>query len=104
MHKVLVTMDAGVLGDAFVAWFDLDGVVIILQRKRQRVEKAVVSFRYPFAHEIMRQVAIVACRGMVVAALLPGIEMVLHHMAVRTRLGVFAEIAGTLPVAERKGA
>ena len=71
VYEVLMAVDAGVLRDEFVARFDLDWVVIVVQRKGDRVEQPVIGLGDPLAHEVMRQVAIVASRHMMMAALLP---------------------------------
>lgn len=66
------------------------------------MKEPVVRLGNPFARKVMRQVAIIASRHVMVAAFLPGVKMLLHHMTVSTRLRIVAEIAGTFSVTERK--
>ena len=48
--------------------------------------------------------AIVAHGDVLVAGMLPRVEMVLHNVAVSARIRVVAQITGALPVTESKGA
>lgn len=100
MNKILVTMDTCTLSNSLVPRLDLNGIVIILEGKCHGMEKSVVTLRHPLSDEIMRQVAIVTRSNVVMTAFLPSVEVILHHMAVNTRIRVIAEVAGTLAIAE----
>ena len=93
MCIVFVAIDAGILRNNFVARFDLDRVVVVLQREGNGVKKAIVRLREPFSNKIVWQVAIVAHRHMTMAAFLPGVEMFLHHVAVCARLRIVTQVA-----------
>lgn len=86
MHEVCVTVDAGSLGDSLVTWFDLDRVFKFARRERQRMKEPVVRLGDPFTKEVMGQMTIVANGHMVMAALLPGIHVALHHVTVHARI------------------
>ena len=90
------------LCDRFITRFSCNWIVIVLKGKRNRVKQAVISFRDPLAHEIVRKVTIVANRDVVMTALLPGIEMILHHVTVGTGIRIVAEIARTFSVSKSK--
>lgn len=96
--------NAGRLRHPFITGLDFDRVMIILQRERQRMKKTVVGFRHPFANVVMRQMTVIANGHMMVTALLPGIHMLLHDVAVHTRLRIVAQIAGALAVSECESA
>ena len=66
------------------------------------MKETVVRFRHPLADWFVRQMAIVAYSHMMVTRLLPGIEVILHRVAVNTGFWVVAQIAGTLAVAKRE--
>ena len=57
---VLMTFAAGVLRHAPAAFLDLDRVVKVARRKRERMKEAVLGFRKILWHEPRRRVAIVA--------------------------------------------
>lgn len=104
MDEILVAVDARFLRYPLIAGLNLDGVVVVLEREGDRMEEAIVALRDPFPNKVMGQVAVVAGRNVMVAALLPRIEVVLHYVAVCTRSGIIAEVAGALPVAKGEGA
>ena len=104
MDEVFMAIEAGVLGDFTIPRLDLNRIVVIAKREGERMEKAVVRFRHVFAYEIVRQVTVVADGHMMMAAMLPGVVVFLHHVAVRTALGIVAEIAGPFAVAKRERA
>ena len=104
VDKVGVAMNARSLSHAPVAGFDLDRVVEVFQREGEGVEEAVVALDDPFADRVMRQMAIVADGDMAMAALLPGVEVVLHDMTIRAAVRIVAEVAPAFAVAEGKGA
>lgn len=60
VDELRVTVQASPLRHAAISRLDLNGVVNLARRKRERVEEAVVSLREPLSCEIMRQVTIVA--------------------------------------------
>ena len=64
------------------------------------MKKAVVCLRYPLSDKVVREVAIIAYRHVTVAALLPRVEVFLHHMAVNARLRVVAQVACSFAVTE----
>ena len=37
-----------------LCWFDLDWIVVVLKRERQRMKKSVIAFNDPFAVRVMR--------------------------------------------------
>ncbi len=88
MHKFLVAIDASALSHLSISGLDSNGVYVSAQCEGQRVEKAVVGLRDPFSDRVMRQMAVIANRDRVMATVLPGIQMVLHDMAIDARLWV----------------
>jgi len=60
MHSICVAGNACPLSDAPVSRLDLDGLVKILKRERQRMIETVVGLGYQPAQMIVRQMAIVA--------------------------------------------
>ena len=102
MYEVAVAADASILRDFLVAGFGLDWVVVVVERECHRMEKTTVCFCDQVAGKFVRQMAIVADGDMMMAALLPGIKMVLHHVAVGTRLGIVTKVTGSLAVSERE--
>jgi hypothetical protein len=98
MHKVRMAMQAGLLSHAMISRFNSNGFVEILERKRQRMEKTVVGLGIPLSNKIMRQMAVIADRDVLVAGLLPRIEVALHDMAIRAALRIAAEVTCALPV------
>lgn len=71
MYKVFVAIHAGTLRDSFVTSLDLNRILVVAKRERQRMKESVICFGNPFADRVMRQVAIVADRHMMVARMLP---------------------------------
>jgi len=104
VYKIFVAVDTSVLSDPLVARFDLNRVVVILERKGDRMKEAVVGLGYPFTYEIMGQMAVVAARDMMMTTFLPRVKMLLHHVTVCTGLRIVAEITGPLTVTESKDA
>jgi len=102
MDKVLVAVDARTLCDPSIPRFNLNRVFEAANGEGQRMKEAVVGLCHPFTDRVVRKVAIVADGDMMVAALLPGIHVVLHHMAIHTRLRIVAQVAGPLTIAKRK--
>lgn len=102
MHEIFVAIDASALRHSLIPRFDLNRIRETAHRECERMKEAVVSFRYPLADRIVRQMTVVAYGDMVVTALLPRIHMALHHVTVDTRLRIVAEVTGSLTIAERK--
>lgn len=100
VRDVVVAVGAGVLGDALVTRFDLDGLVIVVQSEGEGVEESVVSLGHPFADRVVREMAVVADGGVVVAGFLPAVVIFLHDMAVGAGLRFVAQVTSALPVAE----
>lgn len=98
VNRFGVAGHTGGLGYPPVAGFDFDGVGIVTGGEGQGVEETVVGFGDPFAHRMMRQVAIVADGDVMVARVLPGIVILLHYMAVHAGRGIVAQVAGSLAI------
>ena len=71
------------------------------ERHRQRVAPAVFGFGVPLSHPIAWNVAIIAGRRMRVLALAPIIEGFAHHVAIRARGRVIAQVG--CPLRKMKG-
>lgn len=102
MDEIRMAVHACRLGHAPVTGLDLNGVVIVFQRKGQRVKEAVVGFHEPLGDRVVRQVTIVADGNVLMAGMLPRVVMALHHVAVRATLGIVAQVTCALAVAERE--
>lgn len=102
VNKILMTIDARALSHSSVARFYLNRVIVSAHRERQRVKETVVGFGDPLADRVVRQMTIVANCDMVVTALLPRIQMVLHHVTIHASLRIVAQVTGSLAVPERK--
>ncbi len=102
VHEVRVAAQAAFLEDLTIARLDLDGFVEIHEREPFRVPKPVVGLGDVLRHEIMGQMAVHTASGLVVPALLPGVILIVHHMAVRASTGIGGEIAEALAVIERE--
>src|SRR5687768_324513 len=98
MDKIAVAIQTRMQRDPAIAWFNLYGFVEFACGKGEGMEKTIVHFGHPFTEEVMRQVAVVADRHMVMARFLPGIEMALHHVTRGTRPRIIAEITPSLTV------
>ena len=103
VHEVTMTVDTSVLCYGLVARLDLNRVVVILKCKGDGMKETVVRLRDPFTDKVVRHVAVVASCDMMVATVLPRIEVFLHRMAVRARLRVAAQITRAFAVTKRKG-
>jgi hypothetical protein len=105
MYKIFVAIEASILSDSPIAWFDLDRLVKIASGKCQRMQRSVVRFGEPFSHKrVVWQMAIVASRDLVMAGFLPGIKMGLHDMAVGTSIGVVHKIRHPSTIVESEQA
>lgn len=102
MHSVFVTVDTSRLRHKLVATLDANRLWVILQSKRERMKKPVVRFGYPFADKVMRQMAIVANRYVMVAAHLPGVHVILHGVTIGTSFRVATQIACPFSIPKRE--
>src|SRR5687767_8512765 len=92
MSDLRMTMPARVLSHRAAASLHGNRLMEISSCESIRMPKAVVGLRPVFAHEIVRRMAIVARRHRAMTGLHPGIQMVLHHMAVCARSRVVGKI------------
>jgi hypothetical protein len=97
-------MQASGLRHPAIARLDLDGLVKVLQRKGQRMKKAVVSLDHPFPNGMVRKVAVVADRNALVTGVLPRVEMILHDVAIRTARWIVAEVTRAFSIPKSKQA
>ena len=104
VHEIRVAVQARALRHAPIARLDLNRLVKVLQRERQRMKKSVVSLRDPFADRMVRQVTVVADGHMPMAGILPGVVVILHDVAVGATLRIVAQVADALAVAKGKNA
>lgn len=102
VNKVGMTMQTGMLRHLAIARFNTQGIGIVVKCERQRMEEPVIRFGYPLADRIVREMAIVADRHVMMTRFLPGIVRLLHHMTVDTRFGVVTEITGPFAVTKRE--
>ena len=102
MNKILVTRYASALRDAFVSRLDLDRIFVASHREGERMEEAIVGFGDPFANEVVGQVTVVANGDVMMAALLPGIHVVLHHVTIDAGFRIVAQITGPFAISKRK--
>lgn len=100
VHRLRMAIDATFLRDTPVALFNLNRLVKILQRKRQRMKKTIVGLGDIFSHTIAGQVAVITNGNVMVAALLPRIEMPLHDVTVGAGRRIVTEIAMSLGIPE----
>lgn len=92
VDKLFVALEAGSLCYCPVAGLYAQGVRITSRREGKGVEETVVSFSDPFPNWMRAEVAVVAGGSCMVTGLLPGVEMVLHDVAICTGGWVVAEI------------
>lgn len=69
--------------DASVVVVDHDGLMKVLRRKSQRMKESIATFAEPFPKEIVRCVAVVAFRDIVMRRLYPRVVVILHDVTVR---------------------
>ena len=100
VDEFLVAIDASMLYDVAVAWLNLNGILIVASGKRERMEESVVRFGDPLANRMVGQMAVIACRDCVMAGFQPRIVLRLHHVTVRARLRVVAQIGVPFTVSE----
>lgn len=102
MHKIPMTFQAGLLRDGSIAGLDANRIRIMASREGQRMKKTVIRFRHPFPNRMRAEMTIVAGRHRMVTRILPAIQVILHHMAIRTGHRVVAQIAHPFPVTKGK--
>ncbi len=100
MNEISMTLNARPLSNSAISRLDLNGLMKLPGCKRPGMQHSVVGFRKPFPKERMRQMAVVAGRDCMMAGLLPGVIMGLHHMTVGASLGVIGKVGGSATIAE----
>lgn len=100
MNEFGMTVRTILLQNFTVLFFDEDRFVKILQGKSLGMVVAILRFGNVFAEEIVGEMAVHAGCHSVMARLLPGVQLRLHDMAIRTRMGIGAEVGETLGVPE----
>jgi len=90
VNQSKMAIDAGALRHPPIARLDSDRILKSPDREGERVKKSVIDFRHPLTDRIVGKMTIVADGHMVMAAMLPRIQVPLHDVAIRTRLGVIA--------------
>src|SRR5262245_10039412 len=71
---------------------DLDRLLEVLEREGCRMAVAVIRLRHPFGEPGVRQMAFDAGRDVPVAALLPRVELLVHHVAVDAGARIAREV------------
>ena len=104
VHHIRMAMKTRALRHPPIARFDLNWLMEVFQSERQRMKKTVVCLGTPLANKIVWQVTVIANGHMLMAGILPRVEVILHNMAVGTCLGVVAQVTSPLPIAEGKHA
>jgi hypothetical protein len=99
-HNLFVAVETRLFRDAAVTRFDADGVGKFAGGKGERMPEAVIGLHPVFAEEIVRRVAIVAGGDGTMAGFDPGIEMILHDVAIGAGFGIAGEVRATLGVDE----
>jgi hypothetical protein len=99
----LMAFAAGVFGDVVISWFDLNWIGKVACGERKRMPETVIGFAGVFQDEIVRRVAIIADGDTVMARFDPGIEMVLHNVAIGARGRIVREVRTALRINERVG-
>jgi len=97
----LVAVTACLLSHLTVALCDLDRLVECAGRKIIRMPEAVRRLRVVLANKVVGRMTVVARRDGVMARLLPGVVLLVHHMAVGTRVGVVAHVRIALGIDKR---
>ena len=102
MYHVFMAIHTVVLQDPTVLFLDHDRFMKILRRERLGVVVAVFGLGDIFADKIVREVAIDAGGGGMVAGLLPRIILRRHDVAVHAGFGVGAEIRESFGIFKRE--
>src|SRR5690606_32492989 len=101
VDQVAVAVEARGLGDPAVDLADLDVLGVVLGRELQRVPEAVVGLVDVLVDEVVvGRVAVVAGGGVGMAALAPGVVLLVHGVALRAGGRVAAEVGHPVGVAE----
>src|SRR5262249_47350068 len=90
--------------DVAVMRRDLDRLLEVLQGEGGGVAEAVVGLRHPLRDAGVGKVALGARRGVRLAALEPGVVLVVHDVAVHARARVGGEVREAVRVDERERA
>ena len=96
--NLFVAVEACFFRDAAVARFDANGVWKFAGSESERMPETVIGFHPVFAEEIVWSVTIVAGGNRPMAGLDPGIEMILHDVAIGAGFGIAGEVRATLGV------
>lgn len=88
LHHGLVTTKTRVFHNIQTVFFNNDGIFEVLQSERRGMTEAVQGLDGIFAHDVVRKMTVIAFGHMMVRGLLPGIEIVLHDVAVDAGAGV----------------
>lgn len=100
MREIGMAMATVVFNDFSVVVVDHDWFVEVLRGERQRMKEAISPFAEPLTHKIMRRMAVIASRDMVMGGLVPGVKMVLHDVAVCARLAFRRKIRSAFCIVE----
>ena len=95
-----MVVPASPLSDVTVAGRDAQRLREPPRGERERMPEAVICFHPVFAEEIVWSVTIVAGGNRPMAGLDPGIEMILHDVAIGAGFGIVGEVRATLGVNE----
>jgi len=104
VDEVRVAARAVVANDAPVARRDLDRLLEVLERERRGMTEAVIRLGDPLGGSRVGQMALHARRRVAMAALDPGVVLLVHDVAVHTCPRVAREVREPLGVDEREGA
>ncbi len=100
LNNTVVASPASVFRHIAAGAADLDVVGKISSCEIKRMKEAVAGFYSVFTGKVMGSMAIITGGSMLVASLDPAIVLRIHHMAVRTSLGIIGEIGIPLGVNE----
>lgn len=98
-----VALDAIRLDERRIPRFDPNRLGKILEREPLGMPESILGLGKILAHEVMRNVTIVAPGHGVMARFLPAIIRVPHHVAVHTGGWIIAEIGAALGIAKGVG-
>ena len=101
-NDLLVAVETCFFRDAAVARFDANGIWKSAGGESEGMPETVICFHPIFAEKIVGSMTIVAGGNGTVAGLDPGIEMILHDVAIGAGFGIIGEVRATLGVNERE--